>query len=162
MKNRKKLEGNIFERIYKVVRKISSRANIELFRRYYETFIVIIILFLFYIYLLTFFWNTGMRFDIVRFLAPAFAILFFYCGILMENSKRNWFIGIRTPWTMSDDKVWEKTHNIGGKLFKISGIISLGGILSPRLAIFFIIFPVILFTIYTFIYSYFEFKKIKT
>ncbi|MEM1515464.1 MAG: SdpI family protein [Candidatus Bathyarchaeia archaeon] len=42
-------------------------------------------------------------------------------GILCEDSKRNWFIGIRTPWTLSSDRVWEKTHRLGGKLFKTAG-----------------------------------------
>jgi len=134
--------------------------NIEKFRKYYDTFVISIILFLFYLYILTILWNTGRRLDIVKFLAPAFGMLFFYCGVLMENIKRNWFIGIRTPWTLSDDRVWEKTHKIGGKLFKISGVISLTGIFFPRPAVFFIIVPVLLFSLYTLIFSYFEFKRI--
>jgi len=57
-------------------------------------------------------------------MVPALGILFYYCGILIENAKRNWFIGIRTPWTLSNEKVWERTHKIGGKLFKIAGLIA--------------------------------------
>ena len=135
------------------------KTNIEKFRKYYDGFITLIIIFLFYLYLLTIFWNMGIRFDIIQLLAPAFGILFYYCGILTENAKRNWFIGIRTPWTLSNDAVWDKTHKIGGKLFKISGIVVLFGIFFRNYALFFILVPVILVAIYTTIYSYVEYQK---
>jgi len=135
------------------------KTNIEKFRKYYDGFITLIIIFLFYLYLLTIFWNMGIRFDIIQLLAPAFGILFYYCGILTENAKRNWFIGIRTPWTLSNDAVWDKTHKIGGKLFKISGIVVLFGIFFRNYALFFILVPVILVAIYTIIYSYVEYQK---
>jgi len=135
------------------------KANIEKFRKYFDGFIILIILFLFYLYLLTIFWNFGNKFSMNQVLPPAFGILFFYCGILIEKAKRNWFIGIRTPWTLSNEKVWERTHKIGGKLFKVAGIIVLLGIIFPNYAFFFILFPVIAVSIYTVIYSYFEYRK---
>ena len=135
------------------------KANIEKFRKYFDIFIILLILFLFYIYLLTIFWNFGLRFNLGQLMVPALAILFYYCGILVEKSKRNWFIGIRTPWTLSNDRVWEKTHKIGGKLFKIAGVIVLLGIFFPNLAFFFVLVPVIFFALYTIIYSYFEYQK---
>ena len=87
---------------------------------------------------------------------PALGILFYYCGVLIENAKRNWFIGIRTPWTLSSDSVWEKTHKIGGKLFKIAGIIALFGIFFPNYTFLFVLIPVVSVAIYTAAYSYFE------
>lgn len=136
------------------------KANIEKFRKHFDAFVVLVILFLFYLYLLTIFWNFGVRFKMSQFLAPAFGILFYYCGILIENAKRNWFVGIRTPWTLSNEKVWEKTHKIGGKLFKIVGIITVLGVFFPNYTFFFVLIPVILVAVYTIIYSYFEYKKI--
>jgi uncharacterized membrane protein len=94
-------------------------------------------------------------------LSPAFGILFFYCGILIEKVKRNWFIGIKTPWTLSNEKVWDKTHQLGGKLFKIVGIIAFLGIIFPNYTFFLILFPVIAVSIYTVVYSYFEYQKEK-
>lgn len=137
------------------------KANIEKFRKYYDTFIMSIILFLFYLYLLTILWNTGTRFDMVRLLTPALGILFYYCGILIQNTKRNWFIGIRTPWTLSSERVWEKTHDIGGKLFKVAGIIAFFGVLFRNYSLFFVLVPIILVTIYTVVYSYLEYQKEK-
>ncbi|PJE57420.1 MAG: hypothetical protein COU82_02105 [Candidatus Portnoybacteria bacterium CG10_big_fil_rev_8_21_14_0_10_38_18] len=135
------------------------KKNIEKFRKYFDAFIVFIILFLFYIYVLTIFWNLGKTFDMGRAMVPAIGILFFYIGILLKYAKRNWFIGIRTPWTLSSDNVWDKTHKLGAKLFKIAAIITLLGLFFPKIAIWLAILPAILFAIYTFIYSYIVYKK---
>ncbi len=135
------------------------KKNIEKFRKYFDWFIVIIFIFLFYIYLLTILWNLNYRFNMTIMIIPPLGILFYYVGILTENAKRNWFIGIRTPWTLSNDIVWEKTHKLGGKLFKISALIAFIGILFQKYAILFVIVPVISVAIYTIVYSYFEYKK---
>ncbi|HHF56012.1 MAG TPA: SdpI family protein [Thermoplasmatales archaeon] len=135
------------------------KQNIEKFRKYYDGFVVLMIAYLFYVYLLTLLWNIGIRFSMIQPLVPAMGILFYYIGILVENAKRNWFIGIRTPWTLSSERVWEKTHKIGGKLFKIAGIIAFIGIFFQDYAIFFILIPVISVAFYTIIYSYVEYQK---
>jgi uncharacterized membrane protein len=137
------------------------KPNIQKFRKYYETFIVLVIGFLFYLHLLVIFWNIGTRFDIVQLLAPAFGIVFYYCGVMLEHTKRNWFIGIRTPWTMSDEKIWEKTNKLGGKLFKIIGVIAVFGVALKFYAIFLILIPAVLAATYTVVYSYLEYKKKK-
>ena len=137
------------------------KKNITKFKKYYEWFIVLFILFLFYIYIITLIWNLGYKFNMTAAIIPAFGILFFYIGILTENAKRNWFIGIRTPWTLSNDEVWEKTHKLGGKLFKISGVIALLGILFQKYAIYLFLIPVIFSALYSSIYSFFEYRKQK-
>ena len=134
--------------------------NIEKFRKYFDGFIVLMMLFLFYLYILTILWNIGVRFNFVHLLVPIFSIFFYYCGILIQKAQRNWFIGIRTPWTLSNEQVWNKTHKIGGILFKIAGIISLIGILLPEYALFFVICPVILASLFPVIYSYFAYQKL--
>ncbi|MBS7655035.1 SdpI family protein [Candidatus Bathyarchaeota archaeon] len=137
------------------------KANIEKFKRYYNGFIILFFLFLLSIHLQIILWNIGFEVNPNITLPIGFGFLFFYTGILCENTKRNWFIGIRTPWTLSSDKVWDKTHKIGGKLFKITGVIAFIGMLFKSYALFFILVPVILIVIYTIVYSYFEYQKIK-
>lgn len=136
------------------------RANIEKFRRYYERFIALILLFLLAVQMQVILWNTGTQISPNTTFPIGLGILFFYTGILCENAKRNWFIGIRTPWTLSNDIVWDKTHKIGGKLFKISGIISIFGVFFQSQAIFFSIIPAVFTGIFTIIYSYIEYRKI--
>jgi uncharacterized membrane protein len=135
------------------------KKNIETFNKYFYGFLIAIFIFLFYLHVLTLIWNLGYRFELIRYLAPAFAMLFYYCGILIEHAKKNWSIGIRNPWTLSSELVWEKTHKLGGRLFKICGILSLLGIILPQLAIWFILIPILSVTIYTTIYSYIEYRR---
>lgn len=46
-------------------------------------------------------------------------------GNFMINIKPNWFIGIRTPWTLSNDNVWRKTHQVGGRVWFYGGLVGL-------------------------------------
>ncbi len=142
-----------------IPRKDPLKVNIERFKKYYYGFMILVILFLFYLYLLTILWNLGIKFNMIQLLAPAFGILLYSCGILIEKAKRNWSIGIRTPWTLSNENVWDKTHLVGGKLFKVAGIIALIGVFFRGYAIFFILIPVILVAFFTVIYSYFEYQR---
>jgi len=50
-------------------------------------------------------------------------LLFVIIGNFLPKVKRNWFVGIRTPWTLSNEDVWNKTHRVGGKLFVLGGIL---------------------------------------
>ena len=135
------------------------KENIAKFRKYFDGFIILLFLFLFYIYLLSIFWNLNLKYNMIQALMPAFAVLFYYMGILISNAKRNWFIGIRTPWTLSSEAVWDKTHQLGGKMFKASAIIALLGMFFQQAAIFFVLIPIIFTAIYTIVFSYFQYQK---
>ena len=45
-------------------------------------------------------------------MAPAIGLLIYYAGVLTENARQNWFMGVRTPWTLSSEKVWNKTNRL--------------------------------------------------
>ena len=104
-------------------------------------------------------WNLGIKLNVSIVMSVGIAILFYYAGVLIEKSKRNYFIGIRTPWTLASDKVWDKTHRLGGKLFKVDTLLALVGILFPPYTFYFVLVPVLTSAIWTIIYSYLEFKK---
>ena len=94
-------------------------------------------------------------------LMPAIGLLFFGIGMFMKKLKRNWFIGIRTPWTISNDEVWKKTHLLGAKLFKLLGIIIFFGIFFRKYLLWFILVPVMISVVLLVIYSYLEYRKIE-
>ena len=72
----------------------------------------------------------------------------------------NWFVGIRTPWTLSSEEVWDKTHEIGGRLFKVCGVLALGGVLvGGWMALLLTVAPVMAAVMYLFYYSYVEYRK---
>jgi len=137
------------------------KENIEKFREYYDGFIVLFLVFMLFVYFQVILWNIGIKINPNATLPIGLGLLFFYAGILCENAKRNWFIGIRTPWTLSNEIVWNKTNKIGGKLFKVAGIIAFFGVFFQSYALFFVIVPVIFVSVYTIIYSYFEYQKQK-
>jgi uncharacterized membrane protein len=135
------------------------KRNIEKFRSYFDWFILLLFGFLSYLYLLTILWNLSYRFNIIQLMAPAIGLLIYYAGVLTENAKQNWFIGVRTPWTLSSSRVWNKTNRLAGKLFKAAGILAALGAAFPHETIFFILVPVILAAIYPLIYSYQEYQR---
>jgi len=120
---------------------------------------VVVVLFFLYTHLLILLWNIGIQFNMVQLLAPAFAVLLYYSAVATENAKRNWFIGIQTPWTLSSEKVWNKTHKLGGKLLKLAALISLLGVFIPSYAALLILIPIIIITVYVIFYSYVEYQK---
>lgn len=61
----------------------------------------------------------------VRFVMAGTALLFLVLGNYLPKTRPNWFLGIRTPWTLSSNQAWEKTHRLGGRLFMAIGVIGL-------------------------------------
>jgi Predicted integral membrane protein len=135
------------------------KGNIEKFRGHFDVFILLLFVFLFYVHMLTMLWNLSYRFNIIQLLAPAFGLIIYYAGIMMENAKQNWFIGVRTPWTLSSEVVWDKTNKLAGKLFKVAGVLAAMGLIFPKYAIFLILVPVILAAVYPIIYSYQKYQQ---
>lgn len=136
-----------------------KKENIAKFRKYYDRFIVILILFMIAVHLQILLWNAGIKISPNSVLPLGIGLLFYYIGILTENAERNWFIGIRTPWTLSSDRVWKKTNHIGGKLFKIAGMAAILGAFFPEYAIYFILVPIMVIAGLTVVYSYIEYQK---
>jgi uncharacterized membrane protein len=137
-----------------------EKKNIDQFRDAFNWFIVAFDVFMLYLYVLTIFWNTGHHFNMTAALMPAFAFLFYVVGIMVEKAKRNYTIGIRLPWTMANDVVWDKTHRLGGKLFKLTAVIALLGAFFPGYAFWLLFIPSIASIIILAVYSYLVFREI--
>ena len=135
------------------------KKNIRDFRKYFDIFIIIFFLFMLSVYLMMLLWNVGIEISPNIIMPIGIGILFFFAGVLIEHAKRNWSIGIRTPWTLSNEKVWDKTHKRGAKLFKIAGIIAILGIFFRNYALWFVLAPIIMMAVYLVFYSYFEYRK---
>lgn len=137
------------------------KANIAQFRGVFNLFIMFIIGFMLYIHALTLAWNLGYTaFNMSQAMLPAMGLLFFLVGLMLRQAKRNWFIGIRTPWTLSSDTVWDKTHQLGAILFMATGVLALvGGFLGGMLAFWFLFVPVMGSTLFLFIYSYVLYQR---
>ncbi len=137
------------------------KANIEQFRGTLNLFIVLITVFLLYVHALTLAWNLGYQhFRISSALLPALGLLFIFIGYMLRGAKRNFFIGIRTPWTLSSDSVWDKTHRLGSVLFMISGALAFLGAWSGGMTALLMIFvPLMGSTLFLVVYSYILYKN---
>jgi uncharacterized membrane protein len=69
---------------------------------------------------------TGSKIDMISALVPALCVMFAIIGNYLGKTRPNWFGGVRTPWTMSSDYSWEKTHRLAGRLFVLSAVAGLG------------------------------------
>ena len=87
-------------------------------------------------------------------------ILLIVIGNLLPRARPNWFVGIRTPWTLSSDRVWEKTHRFGGRVFVAGGLlITIAALLWVQWVHVVLIAVVLIATSSAFIYSYLEWKR---
>lgn len=137
------------------------RANIAQFREVFNLFITLIVAFMVYLYFLTLRWNLGYTdFGMSKAMLPAMGILFFFIGYMLRKAKRNFFIGIRTPWTLSSDRVWDETHRLGSVLFMVSGALAfLGSLFGGMTAFWFLFVPLIGSTLITVVYSYLLYQR---
>jgi uncharacterized membrane protein len=137
------------------------KANIAQFRDVFNLFIVLIIGFMVYVYALTLLWNLGYtNFGLGKAMMPALGVLFIFIGYMLRKAKRNFFIGIRTPWTLSSDRVWDETHRIGAILFTISGVLALlSSFFGGMTAFVMVMVPILGSAIFLVIYSYILYQR---
>jgi uncharacterized membrane protein len=147
---------------FMVLPRIDPKHGIDKFREEYDWFIIGFVGFMTFINGISIMWNLGWRFDFTQVIAPVIGLLFYGLGVLLSRAKMNWFVGIRTPWTMSSEEVWNRTHKLGGMLFKLCGAITFIGLLFGGWATFVIAMGSILVsTVYLIVYSYVEYQKIE-
>ena len=65
----------------------------------------------------------GYSLKIDRLMPVGVGLLFIVLGNYLTRVEPNWFVGIRTPWTLSSDTVWRRTHRTGGWLMVLSGFL---------------------------------------
>jgi uncharacterized membrane protein len=70
-------------------------------------------------------------------LAPAgVGILLMLLGNVLGRVEPNWFMGIRTPWTLSSEQVWRKTHRVGAWIFVVAGAaVAVGSLALPAVSV---------------------------
>ncbi len=137
------------------------KMNIATFRSDYNLFVLVFTGFMYYIHSLSMAWNLGLKFSMNAMMAPAFGVLFIITGMVLSKAKRNYFIGIKTPWTLANDTVWAKTHKLGGRLFIASGILTAACILYPPAVTYVLLVTALGSALITEVYSYLEFRRIE-
>ena len=80
-------------------------------------------------------------------------------GNQLPRARPNWWFGIRTPWTLSNDRVWERTHRVGGYLMAAAGAAIIIGALVTKLAGPLIIVSIAVAGLGSVLYSYVAWKQ---
>jgi len=94
-----------------------------LFGKVYRIFKNMILGFLLIIYFAVGLSGLGYSIPVGVLVPVMVGLLFIVLGNYLGKIKQNWFVGIKTPWTLSSEEVWNKTHRVGGKLFILAGVV---------------------------------------
>lgn len=98
----------------------------ERYRRFSGVYLVlrtVLVAFMAAIHVVTVLWARGITVDIGSIISLALGLLFMVMGNYMGKIRPNWFVGIRTPWTLSSVESWNKTHRLGGRIFVGLGLV---------------------------------------
>lgn len=137
------------------------RENIVSFRGVYDQFVVVLTLFMAGVHASIIAFNLGYRFDFTLLVVAGVSGLYYCVGVLLDAAERNWFVGIRTPWTLSSETVWERTHEVGARLFKVAAVVGLLGLLAGPSAVYIVIVAPLLITVLTVAYSYRLYQRLE-
>lgn len=130
------------------------------FEKVYKIFRFVLVLVMFIIYIATGIYNLGYDINIGIIIPILLGGLMILIGNYMGKIKKNYFFGIKTPWTLSSEKVWNETHRVGGYAFIIFGIlIIVTPFVGQKWGIITFLSGIIIVTFGTFIYSYILYRK---
>lgn len=137
------------------------RQNYEKFAGAYRAIKAVLVIFMTGIQLVVVLNALGFQVPVEKVVVTGVSLLILIIGNYMGQFRHNYFVGIKTPWTLASEEVWRKTHRLGGRLWVAAGILGLAGallggpagglVLAAALAVA-AIFPIV--------YSYFEFRKL--
>ncbi len=103
----------------------------------------------------------GREIAMDRFIAVALGFLFALIGNFLGKVRSNYVFGVRTPWTLSSERSWNKTHRLTGWLFVLYGVAMIGAGLALDGAVFF--WGTITFipgiVVFACVYSYWEWRR---
>ena len=100
-------------------------ANILKFRSAYDTVVAATIAFMGVVHVLALGSSLGWRVDVTTVVLVGIGALFMLLGNLLPLARSNFIFGIRTPWTLSSDTVWTRSHRVGGYAMVAAGLVTI-------------------------------------
>ncbi len=107
------------------------RANLERFADDRRLLFNLLVLFLAVVQVATLGQALGWPVEVDRVLLASVGLLLVGLGNYLPRIRSNWFMGIRTPWTLSSERVWRDTHRVGGRAFVGAGLVTALAALLP-------------------------------
>ena len=136
------------------------RANYEKFRPSYDLVVNAVMTLIVVMHVAMLGVGAGWPVPMERMTPLLVGALFVVIGNVLPRARSNWLFGIRTPWTLSNDRVWERTHRLGGLLFVVAGVLlSLSALVLPASSLPLIIVGVVVAAVVPVVYSYFAWRQ---
>jgi uncharacterized membrane protein len=102
----------------------------------------------------------GWPVDPTQVLLAATGVSLLVLGNYMPRVRSNWWMGIRTPWTLSSEQVWRETHRLAGKTFVLGGLLVLAALpLEPPLRVWAVVTGIAVASGVPAVYSYFAWRR---
>ncbi|MFD9362047.1 SdpI family protein [Priestia megaterium] len=136
------------------------KENYKYFSKTYNILLNAVLLLFFFVNMSTILQGLGYNVP-MSYIAPIMAgLVFIIIGNYLQRVRSNYFMGIRTPWTLSNETVWKKTHRLSGKLFFIGGLLILISAFLPDGYKSVIMWgSIVLCVAIPYLYSYLAYKK---
>ena len=137
------------------------RANYEKFTAAYDLTVFTLLALVFVMHLVVLAIALGYHVPVNR-LAPALiGVVFLVIGNVMPRARSNFMFGIRTPWTLSNERVWARTHRLAGYTMTAAGIVMIlsAALLSPDLLGAVVVTAVVTALVAPAVYSYLTFRR---
>ncbi|MGG0518712.1 SdpI family protein [Priestia aryabhattai] len=136
------------------------KENYKYFSKTYNILLNAVLLLFFFVNMSTILQGLGYNVP-MSYIAPIMAgLVFIIIGNYLQRVRSNYFMGIRTPWTLSNETVWKKTHRLSGKIFFIGGLLILISAFLPDGYKSVIMWgSIVLCVAIPYLYSYVAYKK---
>ena len=132
-----------------------------LFRRPWLILQTVIVIFFAYLYFVSIYLAFNPAVSITPFIFVGIGVLFIVIGNYLGKVRQNYFVGIKTPWTLHSEEVWNKTHRLGSWAFLIAGILILvNGFIQWQLVPV-MVAAIIIAAVVPIVYSYILYRKLK-
>ena len=116
-----------------LLRKVDPRR--DNYERFDETFWLVVnalLAFMAALHVVTLLAAVGVLEDVSRWIVGLLGIMLIVLGNYLPRVRSNWWMGVRTPWTLESERVWRETHRLAGRTFMAAGVLALASVLLPR------------------------------
>jgi uncharacterized membrane protein len=138
------------------------KKNYDLFNSSYQN--IRLIVHLFFVGVHVFIMHATITHEMggLNFFIASIGLFFALLGNYMRTMRSNFFVGIRTPWTLSNEEVWKQTHALGGRIWFYGGLlIAVVCLFLPDVAAAFVMIAgIIILAFIPIVYSYIKYKEI--
>lgn len=149
--------------IFLVVPYIDPKKQIQKMGKKYDTLKLVITTFMSVLALFIIYTAKNQSFANPNYILLLSGVLFIIFGNYFKTIKPNYFIGIRTPWTLESEGVWKETHKLAGKIWFAGGLIVILSslIFNEKINVIIFMSSIAIMVLIPVVHSYLLFKKQK-